>query len=107
MEPLDIAAALSQRGYGKGRRAKELMMVRMSEHSSRLNVVLRDTRWFVKNSRVVGDRTPYKSAFTRFMNRRGYDGAYQSLNMERIEDPEILDEAQVILYRLARLERLG
>lgn len=107
MEAWDVTAALSQRGTGKGRRAKELMLERMSDQSSLRNVVLTDTRWFVKNSRVIGNRTPYKSAFEKFMARRGYDGAYQTLNMTRVDNPEILDEAQVILYRLARLERLG
>lgn len=109
MEAWGIAEALGARGYGKGRRAKELMLerMRMSEQSSLRNVVLTDTRWYVRNARVVGNRTPYQKAFSKFVAKRDYDGGYQSLNMVRVDDPEILDEAQVILYRLARLERLS
>ncbi|QIG58027.1 hypothetical protein SEA_PAULODIABOLI_343 [Microbacterium phage PauloDiaboli] len=78
-----------------------------SDRTSDGNPVLRDLRYYVRHAKRFLNKDPYQTAFSKMVAKRDYDDSYVSLHMERITDPDVLDFAQKVLYRLAIAERNG
>jgi hypothetical protein len=101
----DIYGALTARGLGKGRVAKEQMLRR--QRTSRTNPLLYDLRTVVAEARKVGMVDVYQKALVRINRKRDYDGGYVALSWEPVRDKTVVDFGHRVLTRLANLERMG